>query len=673
LSAARLNLKAARLSVIRVVSPELEAEDEQQALEAKMSSRLSFRPLRTLTLTAIVWAVALCSSVAAQTTDAQADASTPSKASSNAITGQVVTETGQPVTNATVLLSSLNSAAPARPLPAAADGTFVFAGLQPGVYSLSATAPSYVPLALDPKSTVAEYHHVGDSVKITLVKGGVITGTVTDAAGEPVVAVRVRALLIRDAAGQPSNGTGAPVERATDDRGVYRLYGLAPGAYVVSAGGRDGGAGGATGAGGVIRGGGRGGFGGFGGGGFGGGFGGGAGGPAAAIYDRDAPTFAPSSTRDTATEFIVNEGVEINNADIKYRGERGHSVGGVVKSAAPSKGGYSFSVVTLARARRDGEVVSTTTTRGAAFAFYGVADGEYELTAQTPLGAEGLGLSRPLRVVVSGANVSGLVVNTNPLASIGGRVNLEQTSAPECREKRQPRFEEILVNARRAAENSREPPPPPQFSSAAGAAAKDGSFHLDKLAPGQYRFDVSFNAKYWYVRSLMLPSAPASSAPGRSRPAAQATARAIDAAREGVSLKFGSRVRELTVTLAEGAASLRGHLAEGPGEKPPAGLFVYLIPAEKDQGENVLRFFAAPVSDDGGFALTNVAPGLYWALARTPVDAQAESKLRTAEGRDERAALRRAGEDAKASVELKPCQNLVEYRLPFAVTPARAN
>lgn len=643
-----------------------------------MSSKLSSPALRTVMLTALVWAVALCSTVAAQTADAQTDASTPTKTSPNSITGQVVTEMGQPVTNATVLLSSLNSAAPARPVPAAADGTFVFAGLQPGVYTLNATAPSYVAPALDPKSTAAEFHHVGDSVKITLVKGGVITGTVTDASGEPVVAVRVRALLIRDATGQPSNGTGVPVERLTDDRGVYRLYGLAPGAYVVSAGGRDsGGTGGVAGAGagGVIRGGGRGGFGGFGGGGFGGGgFGGGfGGGPAAAVYDRDAPTFAPSSTRDTAAEFIVNEGVEINNADIKYRGERGHSVGGVVKSAAASKGGYSFSVVTLARARRDGEVVSTTTTRGAAFAFYGVADGEYELTAQTSLGTEGLGLSRPLRVVVNGANLSGLVVNTNPLASVDGRVSLEPTSAPECKDKRQPRFEEILVDARRAAENSREPPPPPQFSSAAGAPSKDGSFRLDKLGPGQYRFGVSFNAKYWYVRSLTLPPAPASSAPAaRTRPAVQTPARAIDAAREGVSLKFGSRVRDLTVTLAEGAASLRGQLTLGEGEKLPAGLFVYLVPAEREQGENVLRFFAAPVLEDGGFAFTNLAPGLYWTLARTPFDAQDQSKLRTNEGRDERAGLRRAGEDAKASVELKPCQNVVDYRLPFSLTPSRA-
>ena len=74
-------------------------------------------------------------------------------------------------------------AGPTRPVPAAADGTFVFAGLEPGVYTLNATAPSYVPVTLDPQGSPAEYHHVGDSVNVTLVKGGVINGTVTDASG----------------------------------------------------------------------------------------------------------------------------------------------------------------------------------------------------------------------------------------------------------------------------------------------------------------------------------------------------------------------------------------------------------------------------------------------------------------------------------------------------------
>jgi hypothetical protein len=634
-----------------------------------MNDKLSSSAIKIL-LSAFVVCAALCASVAAQTADGQTDNAPPSKTSSNAITGQVVTATGQPINNATVSLSKLNSIAPPRPIPAAADGTFAFAGLEPGVYIVTATAPSYVPLKFDPATTPAELHYVGDSVKVTMMKGGVVNGTVTDAEGEPVVAVRVRAQMIRDADGKPAVGI-PPVERLTDDRGVFRLYGLAPGAYVVSAGGRDngGGVGGAGGAGGGFRGGGgRGGFGG----GFGGpgGFGGG-GGIATALYDRDAPTFAPSSSRETASEYIVTEGVEINNVDIKYRGERGHSVGGVVKSAAAPKGGYTFSVVTLSRAKHEGEVVSTTTTRGAAFTFYGVADGEYELTAQTSLGASGTAISRPVRVVVSGSNVGGLVVNTEPLASIAGRVALEPSPAPECKDKRQPRFEEILVSARRNAnQNSKEPPPPPQFTSAAVAPGKDGGFLLNNLGPGQYRFGTSFSAKYWYVRSITLPQTGAPQAQARSQQASATAARTFDAARDGVSLRFGSHLTNLTVTLAEGAASLRGHLNAAGNSSPSAGLFVYLLPAEKDQPDNVLRFYASPVNSDGSFTFDGVAPGLYHALVRTPDgrESQSESFLRSVEGKEERAALRREAEGAKMDVELKPCQSLVDYQLPFAQT-----
>jgi len=43
----------------------------------------------------------------------------------------------------------LNSSSPPRPVPVGSDGTFQAAGLEPGVFSVSATAPSYVPTAQD--------------------------------------------------------------------------------------------------------------------------------------------------------------------------------------------------------------------------------------------------------------------------------------------------------------------------------------------------------------------------------------------------------------------------------------------------------------------------------------------------------------------------------------------
>src|SRR6185436_14410459 len=78
-------------------------------------------------------------------------------------------------------------------------------------------------------------HLIGDRVKITMVRGGVITGTVTDSKGQPVVGVPVQATPPSGASALGSFMSGMAVE--TDDRGIYRIFGLLPGQYVVTAGG----------------------------------------------------------------------------------------------------------------------------------------------------------------------------------------------------------------------------------------------------------------------------------------------------------------------------------------------------------------------------------------------------------------------------------------------------
>ena len=97
-----------------------------------------------------------------------------------------------------------------------------------------------------------------------------------------------------------------------------------------------------------------------------------------------------------------------------------------------------------------------------------------------------------------------------------------------------------------------------------------------------------------------------------------------------MNLQFGSRLNSVVVTLAEGAASVRGRLNVGENKKAPAGLSLYLVPAEKEKTEDVLRFFTTPVVDDGTFALNNLSPGRYWAIARIPAaeEARIDWKLR---------------------------------------------
>jgi hypothetical protein len=127
----------------------------------------------------------------------------------------------------------------------------------------------------------------------------------------------------------------------------------------------------------------------------------------------------------------------------------------------------------------------------------------------------------------------------------------------------------------------------------------------------------------------------------------------------------------VTVTLGEGAASLRGIVKLGEGESVPPKLYVHLVPGEKEIGEDVLRFSTTLVQADGTFAVNNLPPGRYWILARLSPnnEPQFDAKLRAPEQADARMQIRRAAEVAKTEIEFKPCQNVIDYQLPFKISP----
>ncbi|MCI0663230.1 MAG: carboxypeptidase-like regulatory domain-containing protein, partial [Acidobacteria bacterium] len=78
------------------------------------------------------------------------------------------------------------------------------------------------------------------NLDFSLVRGGVISGRVTDAEGKPMIARSVRVLRFYEVGRQYVDQwlqNGVMVE--TDDRGIYRIYGLFTGRYLISAGGFD--------------------------------------------------------------------------------------------------------------------------------------------------------------------------------------------------------------------------------------------------------------------------------------------------------------------------------------------------------------------------------------------------------------------------------------------------
>jgi hypothetical protein len=551
-------------------------------------------------------------------------------ATTGAITGQVVTDTGQPVAGAAVFVRAYGSGGAVRTTTTDAEGNFQVSGLEPVSYIVSASFSAFVTAPRDPESPQASYYRVGDSVKIRLMKGGVITGSVVTSADEPVVAVKVRAYLIRDANGRPIRYGGPIRERTTDDRGIYRMYGLSAGTYLVSAGG-----------GGTFT-----------------------GGPTSP-YDTDAPTFAPSAPRDTAMEVSVHPGAEVSNVDIRYRGEAGRIISGnAIDPAGAAAGSFTIYLSPISGGVSQGSNSTFQPPGAQGFFFYGIADGDYDVTAQTYFPTGDYALSEPRRVKVKGADITGLELSVKPLASLTGRVALEESKVPECKGKRRPLFAETLITPWHNEKNSAKDLQ--QFPWSLGSPIfpdKEGNFTMRNLAPGQYRLQTRPLAKYWYLKSISLRS----SAPAAKAPAAKGApaTRLIDAARNWTTLKSGDRVSGLTITLAEGAASLKGQIKPAEGQKVPPRSFVYLVPAEPENAEDVLRFFGSLVGPDGSFAFNNLPPGRYLTIAKVAGESESSvlSKLRLPDEVEARTKLRQDAVVAKVETELKPCQNVSDYQL----------
>lgn len=155
------------------------------------------------------------------------------------VAGRIVDGAGAPVGAAIVAISGggRGVAAPARVLTDD-EGRYFFGELPAGSYSLTATKPGWLGGAFGrrwwggasvPIELAADERR--GSVDVTLWKSGVISGRVTDEAGEAMVHVDVRVAQTKFVAGHRQATFGLRV--LTDDRGVYRLPSLSPGDYLV--------------------------------------------------------------------------------------------------------------------------------------------------------------------------------------------------------------------------------------------------------------------------------------------------------------------------------------------------------------------------------------------------------------------------------------------------------
>jgi hypothetical protein len=124
------------------------------------------------------------------------------------------------------------------------DGRVVFSGLAAGNYLLSASKPGYVriyygsrSLGMGPGVAVALTGGARQEIRMKLVRGAVLTGVVRTPAGRPAANIMMQGISRRGSFAREVSFFAESANTAimTDDRGVYRIFGLPPGEYVVTA------------------------------------------------------------------------------------------------------------------------------------------------------------------------------------------------------------------------------------------------------------------------------------------------------------------------------------------------------------------------------------------------------------------------------------------------------
>jgi hypothetical protein len=281
------------------------------------------------------------------------------------------------------------------------DGRYRVTGLAEGSYVIHALSKAYVlsksPFGFDAfRSVTLDAGESRDDVDIALARGGVITGRVIDAEGRPAIATDVQLFSVGEK-GNPKREFHYSNDEMfqTDDRGFYRIYGLAAGRYMISAGGQW--------ASGLAR-------------------------------RKSSETFYPDATDQSQAKIIkVEEGAEVTDIDIRLGvGKDTYAAAGRVVDAETGQPLPRVSVLcTEAPDMKSGVTrhgITATTDDEGRFRCANLAPGPYQLSLWELPQVSSAHFSEKIGFEVADSDVSGLEVKAIRGSTISGVVVIEGVS-----------------------------------------------------------------------------------------------------------------------------------------------------------------------------------------------------------------------------------------------------
>ena len=369
--------------------------------------------------------------------------------------------TGEPVKKVQVLLRPVGSSSdPPYGALTDAGGRFAIPGVRPGRYILTAERAGFVRAEYGASGrnrrgstvSVAVGQRLKD-VEFRLTPQGVISGRVLDEDGDPVAGVNLTALRYGYVQGKR---TLLPASAATtNDLGEYRLAGLAPSRYYLSANHRP-----------------------------------------MPVFTRSsaedgyAPTYYPG-TADVAgaAPIQVIAGNQMRGIDIGLTRVRTVRVSGRVTNPAATAATRNVMVFLMPREAgvRGFSSRNSTLAQEGKFEIRGVIPGSYTISAHWYEDGKRLTASQP--VEVSAAGLDGVHLTMTPGFEVAGRVRVEGGTEPGLSG-----IQVMLVPANEVT----------FATSLGGRVNTEGKFVLSSVAPDQYRIQVAGLPEGCYLKAVRL-------------------------------------------------------------------------------------------------------------------------------------------------------------------------
>ncbi len=478
---------------------------------------------------------------------------------------------GLPIRRATIELAGRSTRGEPRGATTDDQGRFEFTDLPAGEYLVMVRKPGYASRGYgqrrwneSPRPLTLRAGERFDKCDVALERGGVITGRVFDEIGEPVLEATVRVLRHNWFRGRKRlvpAGAGT-----TNDLGVFRVFGLQPGEYVVQA---------------SIR--------------------------ASSRWLRDnapvdyAPTFYPG-TADAASALAVEvtPGQE-SIADVSLQTVRVAGIAGQVLSGSgrPVTGGRVMAVL---QAEGDqgvfgGQPRSASIKPDGTFQMTGLAPGTYLLSASVADAGFGPSDGREMAqqlVTVAGEPVHGVTLALAPGGVARGRVVVEGV-APAS-----------LAGLRVFARSADDGAVVMMGGGSAPAVAPDGSFEVRGLVGRRLLSLIGGGplAQGWTVKAVVLG--------GR------------DVQDAGIDFVPGRTVSGIEIVLTRESAAISGTVTDDRGQRvTDYSVLAFSEDREKWFLPSMRWLRSARADQDGLFKLEGLAPGRFLVVAVDGLDAGA--------------------------------------------------